>query len=58
MVKSSKYIKGWQFHDPDVDYLTKMIKLAPQYDISHIQLCHNIIIDWSSLHFRVHKTCY
>ena len=44
MVKSSKYIKGWQFHDPDVDYLTKMIKLAPQYDISHIQLCHNIII--------------
>ena len=44
MVKGLTCVKGWQFHDPDVDYLIKMINLAPQYSINHIELCQDIIM--------------
>lgn len=44
MIQKPTSIKGWQFHDPDVAYLTKMINLAPKYNINHIELCHDIII--------------
>jgi hypothetical protein len=36
-------IIGWQFHDDDVDYLSEMIDLAPEYHINHVELSHNMV---------------
>lgn len=36
-------LRGWQFHDDDMNYLRKMIDLAPEYNINHIELSHNMI---------------
>jgi len=34
---------GWQFHDDNIPYLSEMIDLAPQYNVNHVELSHNMV---------------
>ncbi len=36
---------GWQLHDSDEDHIDRMIDLAADYGVNHIQLSHSIIMN-------------
>jgi hypothetical protein len=44
MRREGKKIIGWQFHDPNVDYVLSMIDRAPRYGVNHIQLSHDMVL--------------
>lgn len=44
--KAESYaVRGWQFQSSDEAHINRLLDLAPEYGINHIQLSHSIIMD-------------
>jgi len=43
--------RAWQFHEMDVDYVSDMIKLAPQYNINTVIFSHGMIYNSRDLYY-------
>ena len=42
-------VVGWQLHHADEEHINRMVDLAAQYGVNHLQLSHSIIMDIDTL---------
>ena len=51
-------IRAWQFHDYNVDYIEKTLKIAPQYGINTVVFSHNIMWYTEEMFYDHYKPSY